>query len=46
MLKFWLPRLDTESDAWLVAARNLGSDSLHHWFEGWLPRFSRSRARQ
>lgn len=45
MLKFWLPRLDTESDAWLVVQRNLGSDSLHHWFEGWLPPdFTVSRA--
>jgi len=37
MLEFWLPRLDFESDAWLVVQRNLGSDSLHHWLENWLP---------
>ena len=45
MLGFWLPRLDPESDAWLVVQRNLGSDSLHHWLEGWLPAdFAVSRA--
>jgi len=45
MLEFWLPRLDSESDAWLVVQRNLGSDSLHHWLEGWLPAdFTVSRA--
>jgi len=37
MLELWLPRLDFESDAWLVVQRNLGSDSLHHWLENWLP---------
>lgn len=45
MLEFWLPRLDAESDAWLVVQRNLGSDSLHRWLEGWLPAdFAVSRA--
>jgi 16S rRNA (guanine1207-N2)-methyltransferase len=45
MLRFWLPRLDPESDAWLVVQRNLGSDSLHHWLESWLPaEFAVSRA--
>jgi 16S rRNA G1207 methylase RsmC len=45
MLEFWLPRLDSESDAWLVVQRNLGSDSLHRWLEGWLPvDFAVSRA--
>jgi 16S rRNA (guanine1207-N2)-methyltransferase len=45
MLEFWLPRLDPDSDAWLVVQRNLGSDSLHHWLEGWLPAdFTISRA--
>lgn len=45
MLRFWLPRLDPESDAWLVVQRNLGSDSLHRWLEGWLPAdFAVSRA--
>jgi len=38
MLAHWLPRLDTGSDAWLVVARNLGSDSLHRWLQGELPR--------
>jgi len=33
MLESWLPRLERESDAWLVVQRNLGSDSLHRWLE-------------
>ena len=33
MLSLWLPRLDAESDAWLVVQRNLGSDSLHRWLQ-------------
>jgi 16S rRNA (guanine1207-N2)-methyltransferase len=37
MLDHWLPRLEPESDAWLVVQRNLGSDSLHRWLEGSLP---------
>ncbi len=45
MLAHWLPRLEPESDAWLVVQRNLGSDSLHRWLEGTLPEgFSVSRA--
>lgn len=45
MLEKWLPRLENESDAWLVVQRNLGSDSLHHWLEGALPaEFQVSRA--
>lgn len=45
MLKRWLPRLDRETDAWLVVQRNLGSDSLQRWLEGWLPtEFTVSRA--
>jgi 16S rRNA (guanine1207-N2)-methyltransferase len=45
MLELWLPRLEPESDAWLVVQRNLGSDSLHRWLEGTLPEhFSVSRA--
>lgn len=31
MLRRWLPRLDADSDAWLVVQRNLGSDSLQRW---------------
>lgn len=37
MLEHWLPRLEIESDAWLVVQRNLGSDSLHRWLDGTLP---------
>ena len=33
MLDLWLPRLDVGSDAWLVVARNLGSDSLQRWLD-------------
>jgi 16S rRNA G1207 methylase RsmC len=33
MLEAWLPRLELDADAWLVVARNLGSDSLHRWLE-------------
>lgn len=45
MLGTWLPRLDAESDAWLVVQRNLGSDSLHRWLEGSLSsEFAISRA--
>jgi 16S rRNA G1207 methylase RsmC len=38
MLAHWLPRLGAGSDGWLVVARNLGSDSLHRWLQGALPR--------
>lgn len=31
LLERWIPRLDERSDAWLVVARNLGSDSLQRW---------------
>lgn len=45
MLEMWLPRLEPDSDAWLVVQRNLGSDSLHRWLEGALPaQFSVVRA--
>ena len=37
MLEHWLPRLESETDAWPVVQRNLGSDSLHRWLEGTLP---------
>lgn len=33
MLDAWLPRLREATDAWLVVARNLGSDSLHRWMD-------------
>ena len=33
LLDAWLPRLDQGSEAWLVVARNLGSDSLQRWME-------------
>lgn len=31
MLMRWLPRLDGHGTAWLVVAKNLGSDSLQRW---------------
>jgi 16S rRNA (guanine1207-N2)-methyltransferase len=34
MLKLWMPRLSPGADAWLVVARNLGSDSLQRWMDG------------
>jgi 16S rRNA (guanine1207-N2)-methyltransferase len=37
MLRRWLPRLETGSDAWLVVQRNLGADSLHRWLQAELP---------
>jgi 16S rRNA (guanine1207-N2)-methyltransferase len=37
LLQAWLPRLEVGSDAWLVVARNLGSDSLQRWLEAALP---------
>lgn len=33
MLDRWLPRLRESADAWLVVARNLGSDSLQRWMD-------------
>ncbi|MBI5161037.1 MAG: methyltransferase [Micrococcales bacterium] len=33
LLRRWLPRLDRDSDAWLVVQRNLGADSLQRWLE-------------
>ena len=37
MLRSWLPRLEPGSDAWLVVAKNLGSDSLQRWLDTMLP---------
>ena len=37
MLQLWLPKLDSECDAWLVVQRNLGSDSLHRWLQSTFP---------
>ncbi|WP_309617339.1 methyltransferase [Salinibacterium sp.] len=37
MLQLWLPKLDSECDAWLVVQRNLGSDSLHRWLQSSFP---------
>lgn len=37
MLMHWLPRLEPDSDAWLVVQRNLGSDSLQRWLQDELP---------
>lgn len=36
LLQQWLPRLEAGSDAWLVIARNLGSDSLQRWLDSTL----------
>ena len=33
LLERWMPRLEPDSDAWLVVQRNLGSDSLHRWMQ-------------
>ncbi|MFC8848922.1 MULTISPECIES: class I SAM-dependent methyltransferase [unclassified Micromonospora] len=37
LLLRWLPRLAPDGVAWLVVARHLGGDSLHHWLveRGW-----------
>jgi 16S rRNA G1207 methylase RsmC len=37
MMLGWLPRLAPQGQAWLVMARNLGSDSFARWLtdEGW-----------
>ena len=37
LLSSWLRRLDPGRDAYLVASRNLGADSLHRWLaeQGW-----------
>ena len=37
LLCSWLRRLDADRDAYLVASRNLGADSLHRWLaeQGW-----------
>jgi len=37
LLQSWLPRLESEADAWLVVQRNLGSDSLQRWLSDELP---------
>lgn len=37
MLLHWLPRLDQDTDSYLVVQRNLGSDSLHRWLDDALP---------
>ncbi len=34
LLAAWLPRLEPESDGWLVVGKNLGADSLARWLEG------------
>jgi 16S rRNA (guanine1207-N2)-methyltransferase len=34
LLRDWLRRLDDGRDAYLVASRNLGADSLHRWLAG------------
>lgn len=37
ILLSWLPRLESEADAYLVVQKNLGADSLHRWLEAELP---------
>ncbi|TFD23736.1 methyltransferase domain-containing protein [Cryobacterium sp. Hh7] len=37
LMQTWLPRLESEADAWLVIQRNLGSDSLQRWLAAELP---------
>ncbi|MDI2099733.1 class I SAM-dependent methyltransferase [Ruicaihuangia caeni] len=37
MLERWLPRLDHDTEAWLVVAKNLGADSLQRWLQGRFP---------
>lgn len=44
LLLRWLPRLDRDSDAWLVVQRNLGSDSLQRFLDGALPDVAVTRA--
>ena len=45
MLSFWLPRLESGADAWMVVQKNLGSDSLQRWLELEFPEsFAFSRA--
>ncbi len=33
----WLPKLQSDADAYLVVQKNLGADSLHRWLEAELP---------
>jgi 16S rRNA G1207 methylase RsmC len=33
ILEEWLPRLDSNSQAWLVVQKNLGADSLQRWMD-------------
>jgi 16S rRNA G1207 methylase RsmC len=44
MMRAWLPRLERESDAWLVVQKNLGSDSLQRWLSTEFPDLSVTRA--
>ena len=44
LLTSWIPRLEPDSDAWLVVQRNLGSDSLHRWLESNFPNVTTTRA--
>jgi 16S rRNA (guanine1207-N2)-methyltransferase len=37
MLEKWIPRLQSDCDAWFVVQRNLGSDSLHRWMQSTFP---------
>ncbi|MGF3055661.1 class I SAM-dependent methyltransferase [Microbacterium sp. YY-01] len=44
MLEHWMPRIEPGGDAWLVVARNLGSDSLQRWLAATMPTFTVQRA--
>ncbi len=37
LMLHWLPRLNSDADAYLVVQKNLGADSLHRWLEAELP---------
>lgn len=37
ILLTWIPKLESDADAYLVVQKNLGADSLHRWLEAELP---------
>ncbi len=44
LLGTWLPRLQPDSDAWLVVQKNLGADSLQRWLDAEFPAHAIIRA--
>ncbi|MFB2555145.1 class I SAM-dependent methyltransferase [Herbiconiux liangxiaofengii] len=44
MLQQWLPRLEPDTDAWMVVQKNLGSDSLQRWMDAEFDDLSVQRA--